>query len=333
MTHNVETLDLYLKEEGFSKRDLNKNNRNYVTPLSLALDSKRAHKYVDALLAAGANPVIPNARGYVPLQLARKDPELLLKIQRAIKQYTCSEIRAVEGSEFLHLGKKFRITRVIKGGSSSIKSLEIIELETNKTYILKIKHNFSGLEIRNYVSLGKYVDLFPIKKFILNELVFTAVHGLMQQIVPGVKLSTALKMSSEQANRDFIIYHALIALGKLHRRGFVHRDALPDNCHWDATNRRADFFDYDIMRNYYDLGAHNFSQAVLSDYKRLLFGCKTHANSQIKGLAYYTPNMNDILQIVPDKLLSPKNKARLSQELEERGFLSINAPKKLRMKQ
>lgn len=331
MTQDAATLNLFLAEEGFSRHNLDKNNSFYVTPLTLAIDSKRLNKFVDMLLASGANPVLPNARGYSPLQLAKKDPMLLAKIQTAVKTYTCNEIRAVEGYTFLHLGKAYKISRVIRGGASSIKSMEIIDLKEKKNYILKVKRNFSGLEVRNYISLDKYVDLFPIKRFMLNDLIFTDVYGLQQEIIPGVKLSLALKGQVDQTGKDLIISQALLALCRLHKRGFVHRDALPDNCHWDPFNKRAEFFDYDIMRNYYDLGSHNFSHAIFADFKRLLFGCKTRTNSQIKGLAHYTPNMRELIQQLPDKFLHPKYKLKILNELAHKSS-NISAPKKLQVK-
>lgn len=310
-------LNLFLQEEGFSRSNLERVNSFNVTPLTLALESKKNHKFVKELLELGANPMLENAHGNTPLHLAQSEPEIYFAIKNAIKKRTCIHIKAEEGAIFSQNGINYQVVRLIRGGSSSIKLIEIKNLATDQRSVLKIKSRFNGIELRNYIFMHKYEDFFLIKDFILGDLHFHNVYALKQKLVPGLPLSSAINKQKNQATKDQIIYQAIIALCNFHRHGFVHRDALPDNAHWNPETERVEFIDYDIMRTNYDINTAMFAGTVIYDFRRLLLGCITRHASHIKGLGDYTPNLSKIIDSIPPKILDPKLKSRIHRGLSK----------------
>ncbi len=303
----------FMYDEHFDSANLQKSNHRNVTPLTLAVEQGLL-SVVQELLALGANPVFVNPHGYAPLHLTL-DQELQSVIKEAVRAHTCAEINCAVGEKFKHNGKLYTVTRVIRGGSNSIKVFEVENLLSGERLILKVKPAISGLELRNYILLNKYVDIFPIKRFVLDGCEYLKVTGLMQRLVPGEKLGLALSKEHDLAKRDQMIHEAIVALCKLHKQHLVHFDPLPNNCLWDEATGIVEFIDYDIMRTRSEMRSDQFSRAVIYDFRRLLLGCITRTGSQIKGLNSYTDNMTQIINGISNTYMDPAMKSRIHTEL------------------
>lgn len=142
------------------------------------------------------------------------------------------------------------------------------------------------------------------------------VYCMIVKFISGQALTVALNCFEAKEQRQRIIIAAIKALTDLHTKGYIHNDALPNNCFWDHEKQMATFIDYDVMRTKQEVAKEseeNFEQAKYYDFERLILGDLNNVgNQQITyGLSHYTKNINDILLDLDDTILSPKIKNKL----------------------
>lgn len=303
-------LEQYLIAKGFDLKNLDKVNKHKVTPLTQAI-SDNNEKIVTLLLEAGANPILRNAHDNTPLSLAQNKANILAILEPVIAQYTCHDLFYTVGALFIIKKIKYRVTNVHDNGACSFGVLEVQNIKTNETYIIKIKKRFGGLEINNYISLNRYIDLFKIENFYKDEHDKNDVIALVQKFVPGSMLSKALSIDNDP-HKDQIITAAIQALCQLHKQGFIHNDALPDNCLWNESTMQAEFIDFESARMKNTMHDDDFQQGKYADLHRLIYGCMTNEGNIIPGLSNYTNNIADILEHIEDDMLELSFKIKLA---------------------
>ena len=310
----------FIEKYKFNKENLNYINNNGVTPLTIAI-AENQEDVVLALLELNANPLIENVHGNSPLTLSLQQPWSLKIIKPAIVNQTCPTFNCKVNENFYYNNKTYIITKILQGGSCSLAAVEIQNRHTLEKHFAKIKSCFGGLEIRNYIFLEQYVDLFMIEKLILYNNkqeainIIENVYCLIQKIVPGETLSVALTSAQSADEKQFIIISAIKSLCELHAKGCVHNDALPGNCFWEKETRTVTFIDYDVMRTLADFNRveqYGWEEAEYLDLNRLITGDKTVQDGVVSyGLMYYTENMKNILENFDSSVLDPKIKNRL----------------------
>ena len=311
--YNVEQfpsiLLLFLKKYNFDLRNLNKINVNGVTPLTLAVEQDQFY-VVRSLLNLDVNPLIENIYGNTPLKLALDKPFCKALIKQAIKKRTCSTLCCTVDAEYHYGDQHYEVTKILPGGSCSLAVIEVQDQVTCEKYIVKIKTNVGGLEIRNYIFLDKYVDLFVIKNLTVNFLEVKNTYCLVQKIVEGEMITEAFNKYEKIEDKTCIIVGAIKSLCELHRNGYVHNDALPNNCCWDHNAKQAEFVDYDIMRTKADLAKQDWQEAEYLDLKRLIMG-DASTNNVLYGLKHYINNVANVIKDFQDTEISPIIKHKL----------------------
>ncbi len=306
----------------FNMKNLNVVNSNGVTPLTTAIDLNQQDIFLELLLLK-ANPLIENTHGNTALSLSYDKPFYLKKIQQAIKDNTQRTLDCQVNKYFFYDNKKFIITRILHEGSCSLVAFELLDANNLDKYFAKIKINFGGLEVRNYILLNNYVDLFMIHKLNIYDLqnkiyrVCEHVYCMIQKLIPGKPLSVALNNLESLENQAQVVVAAITALSNLHNKGFIHNDALPNNCFWDEETKTASFIDYDVMRIYEDLVKQDddyLAQVKYFDFERLIFGDLIMLNDNktiTYGLSRYVQNINNILEGLDSTVIDPKIKNKL----------------------
>lgn len=288
-----------------------------MTPLTLAVEQNNIN-LVNLLLKSKANPLIENIHGNTAIKLACKQRFCKFLLTRELKLYTCNILHCKENYIICYNNRKYIITNILPGGSCSLAVLEIKDLTTQQQYIAKIKSNVGGLEIRNYISLDKYIDIFTIKNLIIynksgaiiKKYVNKNIHCLIQKIIMGENLSKAM-VSCNEDQQKIIVFSAIKALCALHKKGYVHNDALPDNCKFNSIISQAEFIDYDMMRIVQDFASQEeWQQSKYLDFKRLLNGDRAF-NNNILGLKDYFDNITNVIQEFPDSDIDSSIKNRL----------------------
>jgi len=315
----------FVKEFKFDQKNLNKTNYDGVTPLTLAVE-KNNGPIILSLITLGANPFVENIHGNTALSLAMQNPCFLRIIQISIEHQTCKILKCNINTEFYYDNKKYKIIKIIPGGSCSLAAIEIEDSITLERYFAKIKSHIGGLEIRNYILLEQYIDLFKIKNLILynansdgtehDSEQITDVYCLIQKIVLGQTFSKAFCVCKDPADRQQIIIAVIKALCALHKQGCIHNDALPDNCYWDNDTRTAQFIDYDVMRTAEDLvrEQQDWLEAEYLDFKRLIMG-DVEVEDGVVGLMRYIENIENIIKDFSDFELNPTVKRRVLANL------------------
>lgn len=284
-----------------------------MTPLTLAVEQNNI-VVVNLLLKLKVNPLIENIHGNTAIKLACNKCFFKFLINRAIDLYTCNILDCKVDNFLCYGNKKYIITDILAGGACSLAVLEIKDLVTQQKYIAKIKSNFGGLEIRNYIYLDKYIDMFAIKKLIIyrnsQTIIKKNISCLIQKIIIGDSLSKSLASSNEEQKKTIVV-SAFKALCALHKKGYVHNDALPDNCKFNSSIDEAEFIDYDMMRISHDFASEReWEECRYLDFKRLLTGDKT-GNNNICGLKDYFNDMSNFVQDFQDSDLDGSIKNRL----------------------
>lgn len=284
-----------------------------MTPLTLAVEQNNIN-LVNLLLKLKAHPLIENIHGNTAIKLAGNRHFCKFLINRALKSYTCNMLHCKVDHIVSYNNRQYIITNILAGGACSLAVLEIKDLVTKQKYIAKIKSNFGGLEIRNYISLGKYIDIFSIKKLIIynnsKTIIKKNICCLIQTIIVGDSLSKAIIACNEEQQR-IIVFSAIKALCALHKKGYVHNDALPDNCKFNSIMAQAEFIDYDMMRIMQDFSSEQeWQESRYLDFKRLINGDKTF-NNNISGLKDYFDNITSVIQDFQDSDIDSSIKNRL----------------------
>lgn len=292
-----------------------------MTPLTLAVEQNNIN-LVNLLLKSKANPLIENIHGNTAIRLACKQHFCKFLLTRALELYTCNILHCKENYIICYNNRKYMITNILPGGACSLAVFEIKDLITQQQYIAKIKSNFGGLEIRNYISLDKYIDIFAIKNLIIynksgaiiKNHVNKNIYCLIQTIIPGENLSRAMVAGNEEQQK-IIVFSAIKALCALHQQGYVHNDALPDNCKFNSIISQAEFIDYDMMRIVQDFASkEEWQESRYLDFNRLLTGDKTF-NNNILGLKDYFDKITNVIQEFPDSDIDSSIKNRLLMHL------------------
>lgn len=288
-----------------------------MTPLTLAVEQNNI-VLVNLLLKLKANPLIENIHGNTAVKLASNKCFCKLLINRAIKLYICNILDCKVGNILCYGNKHYIITDILTGGACSLAVLEIKDLVTQQKYIAKIKSNFGGLEIRNYIYLDKYIDMFAIKTLVTysnsQTIIKKNISCLIQKIIIWDNLSKAIMFGNEE-QKKIVVFSAIKALCALHKKGYVHNDALPDNCKFNNIIEQAEFIDYDMMRMNHDFTSErDWQECRYLDFKRLIAGDKT-GNNNIFGLKDYFNNIINIIQDVQDSDIDGSIKNRLLMHL------------------
>ncbi|MGD0465678.1 MAG: ankyrin repeat domain-containing protein [Gammaproteobacteria bacterium] len=304
-------LFLFLKKYNFDLSNLDKVNVNGVTPLTLAVENDQ-FRVVRALLNLDANPLVENIHGNTALKLAIDKPFCRVLVKQAIKLRSCGVLNCKDNTIYYYGNKPYKITKILPGGSCSLAVFELQDQVTSEKYIAKIKPNVGGLEIRNYIFLDKYIDLFIIENLITASCKAHNVYCLVQKIVAGEAVTNAINRCVEINDKINIIFAVIKSLCELHKKGYIHNDALPDNCYWDDNTQQAEFIDYDVMRTKTDLdqARQDWQEAEYLDLKRLIIG-DTATDNIIYGLMQYTNNIHGIIEDFKDTKINPVVKQRL----------------------
>lgn len=309
----------FLTQFKFNKKNLNCVNHNGVTPLTLSIE-RNQNELVIELLQLKANPLMENIHGNTALSLLlhNSSSSCLATVKQAIENKTCATLDCITNKYFCYDNKTFIITKVLaKGGACSLAAFELQDCRNSQKHFAKIKTNFGGLEIRNYIFLDQYVDLFFIKELILYNnqqqvaVTIKDVCCLMQKIAPGEMLSVALTSLQGLDEKQIVITSAIKALCDLHRHGYIHNDALPNNCLWDQETQTATFIDYDVMRIFNDIvlkDPEHLEEVEYLDLKRLIFG---DVSANVYGLRHHVENITRILEDFDSTILKPKIKNKL----------------------
>lgn len=241
-------------------------------------------------------------------------------IKHASKRYTCNILHCKTNQNIIYNNKKYIVTKILFGGACSLAVLEIEDPLARQKYIAKIKFNFGGLEIRNYIFLDKYIDIFLIDTLIVynknvQKFVTKNVYCLIQKIVVGENLSKAILNCKKETQRKIIIFSAIKSLCLLHKKGYVHNDALPNNCHFDDYSQQVEFIDYDVMRMREDmLTLEEWQDAQYTDFKRLIMG-DTTVNNTTKGLMHYFDRIVSVIEEFQDTDIDPMIKHKLIKKI------------------
>ncbi len=323
----------------FNKYNLNAVNLCGVTPLTVAVELGEEEIIVE-LLSISVNPLIENVHGNTPLYLSKNKPWFLEVINQAIAMKTCKAFNCELNARFFYDNKYYLINKIIRSGACSLVTMEIQDCDTSLLYFAKVKTCFGGFEIRNYIFFNQYVDLFKIKKLILYNnsnhndkrrtiKIYTNIYCLIQKIIPGHHLSMALNFTNTQNERKNIMIKAIQSLRNLHQQGYIHNDALPDNCLWDRVAQEANFVDFDVMRNIVDLRNKDpeyICDQQYTDFESLIIGNQivddkiNNKNQTVVGLMYYFDNIKDfknILSELDDNIISCKIKNKLLKNIIE----------------
>ena len=176
----------FIRKGKFNWENLDQTNSYGVTPLTEAVSSNEETVILE-LLKLGVNPIIENIHGNTPLSLSQQKPQFLKIIEQAIEHRICEVLMCKIDTEFYYNNKTYRIKKILKGGSCSLAVIEIENNHTLEQYFAKIKPYFGGLEIRNYIFLEQYIDLFIIKNLMLysneqkNSRIIKNVYCLVQK--------------------------------------------------------------------------------------------------------------------------------------------------------
>lgn len=279
-------LKSYLDSKGFDNINLNKVNDKNLTPLTCAIAEKNDDVAM-MLLKAGANPIIANGYGATPMSIAQKKSALLVKeLNYYIDMYTCRDFSFEVGKSFQYRSNRFTIIKSYVGGSCSLAVLKVYSEKTSEHFIIKLKKSFGGIEIRNYILLEQFIDLFYV-----NERNFQV---LMQKLVPGIMLGQALKDEARTDKIETIIVAAINSLCNFHKKNFIHQDAHIYNCNWDDETQQAELLDFETARRSTDMHEIEFLQGKRNDLQKLIFGLTTPDGVQMYGLNHYTNNINNI---------------------------------------
>jgi len=313
----------FISEFKFNSRNLNSTNHYGTTPITLAIEKNQQDILLE-LLRLKANPLIENIHGNTPLSLSKGKPFYLQTIEQAIEPKVCGFLDCDINKYFCYDGKQFKINKLVLEGSCCLVAFELQDCNTLLTYFAKVKTNFGGLEVRNYIFLQQYIDLFMIRNLHLSfeihgkkaNITKKNVYCMIVKFISGQALTVALNCFETEEQRQRIIIATITALTNLHTKGYIHNDALPNNCFWDHEKQIATFIDYDIMRTKQDMlqeSDEDFEQAKYYDFERLIIGDISNVtNKQITyGLSYYIKNINNILLDLDDAVLSPKIKNKL----------------------
>ena len=319
---NSPLLFSFITKFKFNSKNLNFINDRGVTPITAAIDSNQQEILLE-LLMLKANPLIENIHGNTALTLSKNKPLYLQIVEDFIKAKTCDFLDCDIGKCFHYDGKTFQINTLVLEGSCCLVAFELQDCSTLEKYFAKVKSKFGGLEVRNYIFLQEYVDLFMIKNLQLksrfNEQkvnVIKNTYCIIVKLIPGQSLTLALKSIERDEERKAIIVAAITALADLHAKGYIHNDALPNNCFWNCEQQTATFIDYDVMRMKEDLPEKTdeyLEQFQYADFERLIIGDFDYfKNKNITfGLSHYIQNMPDILLDLDDKILNSKFKNKL----------------------
>lgn len=305
----------FLEKYNFDIYNVDKINCKGVTPLTIAVYENNIY-VVNMLLQLNANPFIENTHGNTALMLAVNKRFCKFLIQRASKRYTCNILHCKINQNIIYNNKQYIVTKILSGGACSLAVLEIEDSVTRKKFIAKIKCKFGGLEIRNYIFLDKYIDVILINNLIVynksvQKFVAKHVYCLIQKVVCGENLSEAILNCTEEIQQKIIIFSAIKSLCLLHKRGYVHNDALPNNCHFDNNSKQVEFIDYDVMRMRKDiLTVEEWQNAQYGDFKRLIMG-DTAINNPTKGLMHYFDRIVSVIEEFQDTDIDPMIKHKL----------------------
>lgn len=295
----------FLINYGFDLSNINKVNKYNVTALTLAID-KNMLAISQELLDFGANPILANCHGNRPMSFSKSRPNLfnnslfVYSLWNAIKSSTIPKI-SEENNQIIEIrGSRYKVERVIKGGSCSLSVLELRCQSSKKQFILKINSKFGGLEIRNHIFLDVFNDLLNIDIFIKDDgKIIIGVQGLLQLLVPGVSLNDYyIQHFDNQEQIDRVIGLAITAMNKLHvDKNCVHKDALPGNALYNSITDTVAFIDLLTLSLKSDPGMKDFELEKYNDFKRLLLG----DGNKAKGLKHFSKNMQLIISKLTDQ--------------------------------
>lgn len=323
----------------FNKYNLNAVNSNGVTPLTVAVELGEEEIIVE-LLSISINPLIENVHGNTPLYLSKNKLWFSDIINQAIAIKTCKVFNCELNVIFFYDNKCYIINKIIRSGSCSLVAMEIQDCDTSLLYFAKIKTCFGGFELRNYIFFDQYIDLFKIEKLILynNQVnsdklksikIYTNIYCLILKIIPGYHLSMALNFTKTLDEKKNIVIKSIQSLSNLHQQGYIHNDALPDNCLWDQVTQKANFIDFDVMRNILDLKNKDpeyISELQYTDFKSLIMGNHivddkiNNNNQKVVGLMHYFDNIKDFKQGLSefdDNIIPCKIKNKLLKNIIE----------------
>ncbi|MGI9214479.1 MAG: hypothetical protein ACR2HS_02130, partial [Gammaproteobacteria bacterium] len=140
-------------------------------------------------------------------------------------------------------------------------------------------------------------------------------------------LSIAWDFTKNLNERKNIMIKSMQSLRNLHQQGYIHNDALPDNCLWDQVTQGANFIDFDVMRNIADLKNKDpeyICEQQYTDFKSLIMGNQiiddkiNNKNQKVVGLMYYFDNIQDfknILSELDDNIIPCKVKNKLLKNI------------------
>jgi len=301
----------FLKCRDFDSAQLNRINRNKVTPLSVAIEEGNKH-VVQELLELGANPIIINGHGNTCLFLAQGQKDIRAIIEAATERYTCNNITCIADTKFSYNSITYRVVASIGGGSGSIGILVVQNEASDELFILKVKQIVTSMEIRNNIILEQFVDAFNIKYFNNDGKCAMNVQGLIKKFVPGISLYDVISnVDIDIQHKDKIITASIVALCILHKNSIIHGDALATNCIWNEKTTLIEFIDFETMLIRSEMSDAEFEEQRFADLQRLILGDISQDGAQTFGLKNYTKNIISIIDNLSNDLLEPKFKRML----------------------